>query len=187
MSSVLRHRSWLSPSGCLASRAPGSSSHLHTHLTRPRLRVRCVAPLTYHVLIIVFWVRYTVLRCCGHHPPFIHSVNIYLGKDPWAGLTASPVHPLHSLWKPIKLAFSPPSLLTLCLPLQAPPSCTPPPSPISTFLSELLSLVFTLFPVSTSGLHSAKQSLEPLFQFLNYVWFMVETPVENKAHSKRQL
>lgn len=51
--------------------------------SRPRAsRCNSAATLTYHVLIAVPGSGTHLGGCCGHCPPLIHSVNIYLGEDP---------------------------------------------------------------------------------------------------------
>lgn len=130
--SELRHRSRLSRSAQPAFHFPGSSAHLCTgpHMPRP-------AGATDHLWIAVPGSGPHLWGCCGHGPLFIHSVNIYLGEDPWASLTASPVYSLRSLCDLcVNLSswlFLFPPLFTFCLLLLVPLSGRAPPSLISSF------------------------------------------------------
>lgn len=129
--SELRHRSRLPRSAQPAFRFLGSSAHLCTgpHIPRP-------AGATDHVWITVPGSGPHLRGCCGHGPPFIHSVNIYLGEDPWASLPASPVQPLQALCKPITLALSPPFhfLFPAACPFDPLPTSSPVPVSQSFFV-----------------------------------------------------
>lgn len=120
--------------------APHSLGSSPTFLlaSHPRAsRCNSAATLTYHLLITVPGSGTHLGGCCGHCPPLIHSVNIYLGEDPWASLTASPVYSLRSLCDLcVNLSswlFLFPPLFTFCLLLLVPLSGRAPPSLISSF------------------------------------------------------